>query len=77
MPTRSDDLKAPGFDDWCCRARKRFALGVVYADKTVDLSADEADLVVQWEPFIALRTKFCAFCGHKFTLRAPFRQVHT
>ncbi len=58
---------------YCCQLRRKFVLGIIAEDRSIDYPVDVADIVVEWEPKILIRIRFCPFCGTKIPPAAPTR----
>lgn len=54
-----------GDEKYCCGMRRHFVVGIIAQRQGEDPPVDLADFVVAWEPKIAIRIKYCPFCGEE------------
>lgn len=60
-------------DDYCCSMRRHFLVGIVATRKDEPTPIEVVDFVVEWEPKMIIRIKYCSFCGDQLPHNALVR----
>lgn len=50
---------------YCCSMRRHFLLGIVGQRSDEGMPVEAADFILEWEPKIIIKIRYCSFCGEK------------